>query len=116
MNTEFTVSSHFQEKGAIVTHIYDRLMQSLKKFGPVTESPKKTSIHLERTTAFAGIYTRQNYLLVHFRTTQPIANRRIHNCEQLSANRYKHSIKLESIQEVDRELLGWLKEAYDLAK
>ena len=116
MNTKFTVASHFQKKETVAKEIYDRLLQSLRKFGPVTESPKKTSIHLDRKTAFAGIYTRQKYLLVHFRTAEPIANPRIDKCEQLSANRYKHSVKLESIKEVDRELLGWLKQAYELAK
>jgi hypothetical protein len=115
MNNKFTIGSHFEKK-AEARAIYDRLLQSLGKFGPITESPKKTSIHLDRTTAFAGIYVRQNYLLVHFRTAEPIANPRIDKCEQLSANRYKHSVKLESINEVDRELLGWLKKAYELAK
>jgi hypothetical protein len=50
----FTVKSHFENKDASVREIYTGLLNSAKKFGPVAEEPKKTSIHLVNKTAFAG--------------------------------------------------------------
>jgi hypothetical protein len=35
--------------------------------------------------------------------------------EQVSAHRWHLDVRLESPRDVDRELLGWLRKAYDLA-
>ena len=42
----FTVESHFEGKDNSVRRIYDRLLKEARRFGPVMEDPKKTSIHL----------------------------------------------------------------------
>ena len=115
MSTEFTVTDHFEGKDAVVTTIYTRLLDSLRQFGQVSESPKKTSIHLDNASGFAGVYTRKNYILLHFRTSSRIDNPRIDKIEQHSAKRFMHTVKLQSPDEIDAELLGWLKSAYELA-
>ncbi len=56
----FTVDSHFEGKDNSVRRIYDRLLKEARRFGPVMEDPKKTSIHLVNRTAFAGVATRQH--------------------------------------------------------
>ena len=47
----FTNRSHFEGKSAVVREIYDRLIKVVKGFGPISEEPKKTSIHIVNTTA-----------------------------------------------------------------
>ena len=59
----FTVASHFEGKDS-VRRIYDRLLKEARRFGPVMEEPKKTSIHLVNRTAFAGVATRQHALIL----------------------------------------------------
>ena len=115
MSQEFRLTSHFDGKAPVVTAIYIRLVASLRQFGEVRESAKKTSIHLDHSTGFAGVYTRKNYLNLHFRTSEKIDSPRIDKIEQLSGNRFMHTIKLEAPDQIDAELLGWLKGAYDLA-
>ena len=44
--------------------MYDRLIESCRLLGPMEEAPKKTCIHLNRRSAFAGVYARNGYLLV----------------------------------------------------
>ena len=39
--THFTVEFHFTDKSPVVREIYNRLMNALRKFGPVTEEPRK---------------------------------------------------------------------------
>ena len=43
-----TVASHFTGKDPAVLATYRRILDSAKLLGPVTEDPKKTSIHLEK--------------------------------------------------------------------
>jgi len=41
---------------------------------------------------------------------------RVAKVEQASKNRFHHTIKFTNIQEIDDELMGWLKTAYELKK
>ncbi len=112
--THFTVESHFTDKSPVVREIYNRLMNALRKFGPVTEEPKKTSIHLVHGSALAGVSTRKDALWLNIRLDHKIASPRINKMEQVSAKRFHNELKLTSPDEVDAELIGWLKEAYHL--
>ena len=83
--------------------------------GPVIEEPKKTSIHLVNATALAGVATRKDYLILTLKSDRKLTSPRVHKSEQVSAKRFHHEVKLASPTEVDRELIGWLKEAYALS-
>ena len=111
----FTVKSHFEGKDADVRQIYDRVLKSARKFGPVGEEPKKTSIHLVNRTAFAGVATRKSSIILTIKSDWKIASSRIHKSEQTSASRFHHDVKLTSPSDVDSELVKWLKDAYALS-
>lgn len=97
-----------------VQAIYDRILAELGALGPFTAEPKKTSIHLVRATGFAGVHPRKRSLTLNLRTAQPIGGPRIARLEQVSKNRYHNEIKLERPEDVDAELVGWLRDAYAL--
>ena len=107
--------SHFDGKEPIVSDIYNRLLADLALFGTIHEVPKQTSIHLDNVSGFAGIYTRKSYINLHFRLSRKIDNPRITKVKKLSANRYKYTVKLVAVGDIDEQLLVWLKEAYELA-
>lgn len=111
----FTVKSHFDGKAPVVRKIYDQLMQALKPLGPVSVEPKKTSLHLVRTTAFAGVATRKEYLILTIKSDRALTSPRIHKTERVSAKRFHHEVKLTTPTDVDDELLGWLTAAYALS-
>src|SRR5512133_1335597 len=113
--TEFSISGHFENKDPVVKSIYDRIVKESRKFGAVTEEPKKTSIHLVNKSAFAGVTARKNALILNIKSAAPIKHARIAKSEQLSASRFHQEVKLTSPDEVDPVLVGWLKEAYALS-
>ena len=94
----FTVTSHFEGKTPNVRKIYDQLLQRLKKLGPVSEDPKKTSIHLVNVTALAGVATRKDSLVLTIKSDRPLGSARIYKSEQTSARRFHHEVKLNSPQ------------------
>ena len=112
---EFAVSQHFENKDPVVKSIYERVLRESRKFGKVTEKPKKTSIHLVNRSAFAGVTTRKNALLLNIKSAAPIKHARIAKSEQLSASRFHQEVKLTSPDEVDSTLIGWLKDAYAIS-
>jgi hypothetical protein len=95
--------------------VYDRLLTALRKIGPVHEEPKKTSIHLVRSSAVAGVEVRKDYLLLNLKTDYRIDSPRIAKTEQLSARRFHQKLKLSSPADVDPELERWLADAYSVS-
>ncbi len=112
---QFTVSQHYEGKDPVVRQIYDRLLKAIRRLGPVVEEPKKTSIHLVNGSALAGVATRQDYLLLNIKSDQKLDSPRVRKTDHVSASRYRHEVKLTSPDEVDAELVGWLKSAYALS-
>ena len=114
--TEVTqeLNTLFAGKDVAVRSIYSRLLDVLHAFGPFREEPKKTSIHLVTTSGFAGVHPRKSFLYLNLRMDRPLQGGRVAKSEQVSKNRYHNEIKLTAPDEVDDELIAWLKEAYAL--
>lgn len=110
-----TVESHFAEKANVVRAIYDKILAVASKIGPVDEDPKKTSIHLNRRFAFAGIQTRREYLILTIKSTTEIDSERIFRSEQASANRWYHYLKIAKPDEVHHEVSEWLRASYEIS-
>jgi len=75
---------------------------------------KKTSIHLVAGSAFAGVHPQLKKLRLNIRLARKLEQERIRKVEQVSASRFHNELDLGSPTEVDGELTGWLREAYDL--
>lgn len=112
MTDSYFVNDHFTDKDNIVHALYDKLLEVLRTFGPITEEPKKTSIHLVRKSALAGVEIRKSYLLLNLKADHKIDSPRFMKAEQISANRFHYKIKIESLDAFDAELESWLKDAY----
>lgn len=110
-----SIDEHFERKSQSVRKIYDTIVAAGRRFGPVEEDAKKTSIHLNRRSAFAGIQTRRDFLTLTVKAGSDINSPRISKRERASANRWHHEIRLSSVDEVDVELIGWLRDSYDIS-
>jgi len=114
-SSSHTVQDHFRNRAPEVKAIYDAIIEAAKKLGPMKKDPKKTSIHLVRKSAFAGVATRKTALILTLKSDSDVVSKRITKREQASANRWHLEVKLESPAQVDRELLTWLAKAFQLA-
>jgi hypothetical protein len=109
------VESHFAKSDPSVLATYRRLLDVARALGPVTEETKKTSIHLVRHTAFAGVATRRASLVLTLKSARNIDSPRVEKREQTSANRWHVDVRLTGPAQVDRQLTAWLRAAYELA-
>ena len=110
-----TVETHFERSDPEVLATYRRLLDAARALGPVAEEPKKTSIHLMRKTAFAGVATRRSSLILTLKSEKDIRSPRIEKREQASAHRWHLEVRLEKPADVDRQLTNWLTAAYEIA-
>lgn len=104
----------FTDKDPVVRDIYDRLAVALSKLGAFDAEAKKTSIHLVHGTAFAGAHPRKAWLDITIRTATPLSGPRVRAQQQVSKSRWHQDIRLVTPRDIDRELIAWLKVAYNL--
>ena len=97
-----------------VETLYQRLLDELRKFGKFVVEEKKTSFHLKNRVAFAGVHPRRNYFILNIVSSTPINSPRIVRQEQVSSNRFHNELKIENQEDMDNELMVWLKVAYEL--
>lgn len=109
-----TVKQHFEKSTPTVRTAYDAIVDAARKLGPVEEEPKKTSIHLSNGTAFAGVATRKESLILTLKLAAQIKSSRVQKAEQISTNRWHVEIRIKAPSDVDRELRAWLEAAYQL--
>ena len=110
-----TVEQHFENRSPGVRAIYETILGAARTLGDFDEDPKKTSIHLNRKTAFAGIQTRRQWLLLTLKSDRDIDSGRVVKREHTSPNRWYVEIRIERPDEIDLELRGWLGKAYALS-
>lgn len=113
--THPTVEQHFDNRDPAVKATYAAILKAARRFGPVKEEAKKTSIHLVRRTAFAGVATRKNALILTLKSESDLRSTRIAKRERASANRWHLEVRLTEPSAVDEEIVSWLAKAYDLS-
>ena len=104
----------FQNSEPAVSVLYEKLMKEVKTLGKITVEPKKTSIHVKRAAAFLGVHPKKKWLDLNIVTETPIKSSKILKSEQISKNRCHNLIRITSAGDIDPELFGWLRQAYDL--
>src|SRR3954469_21044988 len=108
------VDAHFSGRSPHVLQIYRRIVDASSALGPVEEDPKKTSIHLNRRVAFAGVQARKDALILTLKSDRDVKHRRVHKTEQTSANRWHFEVKLTTPEEVDDQIRKWIEASYEL--
>ena len=111
-----TVEQHFSGRADHVRRIYEEIVGASSSLGPVEQDPKKTSIHLNRRVAFAGVQTRKDALILTLKSDRDIKHGRVHKTEQTSANRWHFEVRLSAPEEVDEQIRKWIEASYELAQ
>jgi hypothetical protein len=114
-DADHTVAEHFERRSPVVRQSYDAILAAARQLGPVIEEPKKTSIHLVRRTAFGGVATQKEKLVLTLKSPAAQPSTRIHKQEQASANRWHLQIHINHPSEIDAEVQGWLKQAWEMS-
>ena len=110
-----TVEALFAKSAPSVRATYDAILKASRALGPVSVEPKKSSIHLVRRTAFAGIAARKDSLILTVKSAKEIRGPRVLRAERTSANRWHIEIRMASPKEIDKDVRGWLKGGWELA-
>lgn len=108
------VSAMFEGDKAVLRPIFDVLMEAIRGFGSdIEEAPKKGYLSLRRKTQFATLHpSTKTRFDVGLKLKGVPAAGRLETAGSWNLM-VTHRVRLESVKEVDAQLLGWLRQAYD---
>lgn len=115
-NTDDLVTAQYAGPKAALKPIYDALIACVKKFGSDVEvSPKKTYVSLRRSKQFALFQPSTATRLdvgINLKGVKPAG--RLEASGSFNAM-VSHRVRVENAGDVNKELEGWLKQAYENA-
>jgi hypothetical protein len=113
-SAEDVLAAIYSEKKAALRPIHDALMSKISRFGDFEVAPKKGYVSLRRKKQFAMIGPGSAT-----RVDVGLNMKGVPATERLLAEKpggmCQYKVKLTSASEVDAELVGWLRQAYDAA-
>lgn len=113
--TVYPLKKHFVGKEEVAVPLFRELKTRIKKdIGSIKIISLPCCIHFFGKYDFAAVYALKDKVRIHFALDYKLKSSRIDKSSKYSAKRYMHSIDIESKDEIDKELIGWLKEAYHL--
>lgn len=110
----YKLEDHFKGTHASAKPLYDNLLRKVKKYiGPFSVYSLECCIHLDTDTSFAAVFALKDKIRVRFVSEKPIKNKRIRASAQISKHQYKNEVEIATTGEIDKQLISWLKKAYN---
>jgi predicted transport protein len=108
------VAAMFEGDKASLKPIFDALLTAIRAFGSdIEEAPKKGYLSLRRKTQFATLHpSTKTRFDVGLKLKSVAPSGRLENAGSWN-QMVTHRVRLESAQDVDRQLISWLRDAYD---
>jgi hypothetical protein len=112
-----TVRQFFEGKSAKVKALYRAYVKFARQLGPFIIDPAKTRISFQGRVRFAGVSgTTKDSLIIGFWLKRRVESPRFMKVDVYPRNDHVYKLRLSDVKELDAELLGWLREAYDVGQ
>ncbi len=110
----YKIEDHFQRGNAAMRPLFNKLKEEIEKFGPEKPTFEATKFYIgvKRKHLFAVIYIYNSRIDVVFGLKSKPSSSRIFDSSWGSWTNCV--VSLETVEQVDKEFLGWLKESYEI--
>lgn len=103
-----------QRSDPVIQKLCKKTIETIQQFGKVEVSPVKNAIIISSNSTFCALKPARKWLNLEFVLDQPVDEFPIYKVMQVSKYRFAHFIRLENNEELDEQLVKWLKESYTL--
>ena len=110
-----TTAHFFRHADPRLKRLYNQYVRFVRRIGPVTVNVNKTRISFQGRVRFAGVAAvRKDALIAGFWLKRRIHSPRFGKVEFIPPNNYVYSFRLTLPSDLDAEVEGWLREAYQV--
>lgn len=111
----WTVEDHLVGKPDDIVALYERFITLVQGCGPFSYRVTKTAISLKGTRrGFAGAKPTQRSLDGYLDLQRQLRDPRIKRASAYTKRLFVHQFRVTSLDQLDGEFAGWLREAYDV--
>lgn len=107
------IEQHFISKKPEMRLLYDQLMQLLGSTEAYRISVVKNAILVSANSTFLAIKPKKNWLDIEFVLAEEVNDFPIHKTIKAAHNRWAHFMRIQHPDELDRQLAGWVKRAFE---
>lgn len=110
---DFSVEGFLAGKGPRARQLFERFEQLIAACGPYEVSPAKSRVAFMARVRFAGVTSvTDRGMSLAFGLPRPLRSPRIRKIEVPAPGWFVHHMRVSSIDELDDQLLEWLRESY----
>jgi hypothetical protein len=95
--------------------LFRELMERISIFGEMELHAGKWGITVRHLSTFLSIIIEKNHLTLVFLSGHAIDEFPVYQNYHHSTHKWSNAVKIENSEEIDDQLIGWLKEAWELA-
>lgn len=110
--SRYTLREHLIGKSPRAIELFRAFAKLVRRCGPVRIVAEKTRIAFQARMSFAAVSLRRDRIVGHVVLARRLEDPRFTKIEYVSRRNHVHSFCLCSCDDLDRTVLGWLREAY----
>ena len=108
------VESHFLNKHQNALDTFEKLKNEVMKFKAVRVNSVKNVILFTSKSHFLAVKPKKSWLDIEFVLDKNLDGFPIHKTVQATKTKWAHFMRLQNVEEVDDQLITWLKRAYEI--
>jgi hypothetical protein len=105
----YTLREHLSGKSPAAIALFRSFAKLVKRCGPIRVVPEKTRIAIQVRMSFAAVSLRRDRIVGHVVLARRLENPRFTKIEYISPRNHVYSFCFYSREELDREVLAWLR-------
>lgn len=109
------LESHFLNKEPNVKAVFEKIHKEVTPFGEFKVNSVKHAILFTAKSHFLAVKPKRKWLDIELVLPYPVEGFPIHKTVQVSKSKWAHFVRLEAETEVDKRLVEWLREAYEVS-
>lgn len=107
---------HFRNKPEELRATYGKLLAVTQTFGPYDINVVQSAIFLKTKSTYVEVKTRKTHLIIMFFLGREVTDFPMSRAVRMSKNKVAHELLLQAPDDIDEQVIGWLKESYELVK
>ena len=112
----YPIEKHFKNK-EFAEFLFKYLKKEIEKnVGSLKIESLPCCIHLVSNYTFGAVWALKDRIRIDFRLDHEIKSSKINKTVKMSVNRYLYYLDITDKKEIDKKLLTWIKQAYELNK
>lgn len=112
----YPIKNHFKNK-ELAKELFEYFKKEIQKnVGPLKIESLPCCIHLVSNYTFGAVWALKDKIRIDFRVDRKIESKKIWKMIQMSPGRFLYYFEIYNKKEIDKELLSYVKEAYNLNK